>query len=149
MQKCSNRAGYLGGLQIHVSCLLGLCCVLSTGLCHRADTQVVTDVSNGRTVLKTFYRKVLSVCSYPDKHLFIYNFLFIHLLILSLIHTFTYFFFLNLPECSNLSGDIQQQRWRGRVATWRGCIQWCTTYENTVWVTGCDYWYCYWTLAKI
>ena len=32
-------------------------------------------------------------------------------------------FFFNLPECSNLSGDIQQQSWREMVATCRGYTQ--------------------------
>jgi len=76
MQKCSNRSGYLNSLQIRVRCILGLWCVLYTGfmvcdvyciygvccllgLRHGADTQVVTDVSNDRTVLKTIYRKIL------------------------------------------------------------------------------------------
>jgi hypothetical protein len=62
---------------------------------------------------------------------------------------FIYFFYIYLPECCNLYGDIQQQRCWGMVATCRGYTQWCTTYENTVWVTGCDHWYCYWALAKI
>jgi hypothetical protein len=39
----------------------GVCCLL--GLCHSADTQAVTDVSNDLTVLKTIYRKGLCVYS--------------------------------------------------------------------------------------
>jgi len=55
MQKCSNTTGYMNSLQIGVCCLLGLC--------HGADTQVVTDVSNGLAVIEAIYKKVMCVCS--------------------------------------------------------------------------------------
>jgi len=42
------------------------------------------------------------------------------------------YFFMYLPVCSNLSGDIQQQCWRGMVATCRGYVQRCTAYESII-----------------
>jgi len=74
MQKCSNRTGYLNSLQIRVCCLLGLC--------HGADTQVVTDVSNDRTVLKTIYRKVIMYACVSSANLLnIYIFIIFYLFI--------------------------------------------------------------------